>query len=364
MPALQDLSESDVNIEAGGLLRRNGEQYRITLPLFDVWATTENGTVVLAANTREVPDLPQWNSDLVEPPKPRIDGRWGLSEYALVPQIYNSSFPYLAWMPTRNFQRLGIPTQINRFRIFEEVASVDSVFVRHSGWQHRGHLRTDLREELQKDVIFYINQVDEIIRTEANSSSRLGAAEVRPPVIALVRAHNSAFCMRFPHLTYRDLLEYLAGLQRSVGELQGYSMWYDRIHYGDIPTSNRSFEMGLRGSIAESSADYDMLRKLGAPVWLELPLSHAHVLDPKKEVHLTRLSIERRTWAEMTVDKSLRDMHNGKLVRNKPLEYYPPSVDDLVIFELAARGYSPRTDVLLQDNRSARDVLSMVATVG
>ncbi|KAJ6531692.1 hypothetical protein B0H10DRAFT_1973265 [Mycena sp. CBHHK59/15] len=141
-------------------------------------------------------------------------------------------------------------------------------------------------------------------------------------------------------------------------------MWYDRIHYGDIPTSNRSFEMGLRGSIAESSAGYDMLRKLGAPVWLELPLSHAHVLDPKKEVHPTRLSIERRMWAEMTVDKSLRDMHNGKLVHNKPLEYYPPSVDDLVIFELAARGYSPWTDVLLQDNRSARDVLSMVATVG
>lgn len=326
---------------------------------FDAWARTKNSTVVVASNTKEVPDLPHWNSEIVWPTKPCIDGRWGMAEYSLIPQYYDVKFPYLAWLPTQKFHRLGLPTQINSFRIEEDPSEPNSVFVRHSGWTHRGHLNTDIREELQRDVVHYIEAVNGII-LEGNSTA---PPEVQPPVISLVRAHNSAFSMRFPHLTYRDLLEYLAGLQRSVAELQAYSLWYDRIQYGDIPASHRSFELGLRGSVARTHAEYISLRRLGVPVWLELVSTEGMTLDTVKQVQLTTLRIETRTWDEMPVSRFLSDTtRKGKLVHNKPLEYYPPVVDDISTYESAARGYSARKDIFCRDMRAAHDVLSMMKT--
>jgi hypothetical protein len=141
-------------------------------------------------------------------------------------------------------------------------------------------------------VVLYINKVNRIIEKEADSSSRVGPATVCFPVIALVRAHSSAFCMRFPHLTFHDLFEYLAGLQRSVAELQAYILWYDHIQYSDILSNTRSFELGLRGSIAQSNSEYVMLRKLGIPVWLELQSMENLQLDIAKEVKLRSMHVE------------------------------------------------------------------------
>ncbi|KAJ6536050.1 hypothetical protein B0H19DRAFT_1270865 [Mycena capillaripes] len=236
------------------------------------------------------------------------------------------------------------------------------MFVRHSGWTHRGFLKTELREELQTEVVHYIDLVEAIILKEADSSTRCGPSEVRPPVIALVRAHNSAFCMRFPHLTYRDLLEYMAGLQRSVAELQAYVLWHDRIQYGNIPASTRSFELGLRGSIAQNPTDYNALRKLGVPVWLELSQANMSLFDVTKRVELTAMRVETRKWDDMSVSQFLRDTRKGKLVHNKPLEYYPPAVDANTAYESAARGYSPRQDLICRDLHSLQDVLKMVET--
>ncbi|KAJ6514802.1 hypothetical protein C8R47DRAFT_492883 [Mycena vitilis] len=332
------------------------------LPIHDAWARSGKSTIILAGNTKQVPALPCWNLQLAEVARCRIDGRWGMAEYSVIPQPFDAAFPYLAWMPKTNFARLGFSTKINSFDINEDVADPNAVFVRHSGWKHRGHLRTEIREELQKDVVEYIHMVRDIIHKEADPHLRIGLPEVRPPVIALVRSHNSAFCMRFPHLTYRDLLEYTRGLQRSVAELQAYVMWYDRMHYADLPTSNRSFELGLRGSIAGSRTEYNTLRKLGAPVWLELSVPD-NTLDAHKRVDPTAMHVERRTWDQMQVSLSLRDTQDGKVVHNKPLEYYPPSVDALTTYELAARGYAPRQDVVCRDLRSLKDVLSMVESV-
>ncbi|KAF7335892.1 hypothetical protein MSAN_02326200 [Mycena sanguinolenta] len=331
---------------------------------FDAWATTPNSTIVLAGNTKQVPDIPRWNSNLdIGLPRPCIDGRWGLSEYSIVPQPFDPKFPYLAWMPTHNFARLGLRTKINQFRVIEDTGSPNSVFVRNSGWMHRGHLRTEIREELQQDVVHYIDLVNDIIRREADPSSRVGSEETRPPVIALVRAHNSAFCTRFAYLTFRDLLEYIAGLQRSVAELQAYSMWHDRMHYGDLPSSNRSFELGLRGSIAHTPEEYNDLKRLGVPVWLEIPSADGYGLDAGKETKVIQLQIETRTWNQMQVSPFLRDLNNGCLAHNKPLEYYPPMVADVNKYEAAARGYWPREDKLRRDLRCATDVMSMLKNI-
>ncbi|KAJ7143486.1 hypothetical protein C8R43DRAFT_1130571 [Mycena crocata] len=330
---------------------------------FDVWTKTIRGTIVLGGNTKEVPDLPSWKLEPADALKPCIDGRWGLFEYSTVPQLFDNNFPYLAWLPTDRFHRLGIPTEINRFRIDEDPLKPNSVFVRHSGWMHRGHLRTEIREKLQQDVVYYIEQVKRIIQEENDASTQKGAANVRPPVIALVRAHNAAFSMRFPHLTYRDLLEYLAGLQRSVAELQAYTMWYDRIQYGDVAASTRSFELGLRGSVATSLADYNYLHRLGVPVWMEVPFSETIASQTLKETEVKLLRVERRSWDDMPVEECLRDTRKGKLVHNKPLEYYPPAVEDPALYELAARGYAPRVDIYRGDYRSAKDVLSMVQNI-
>ncbi|KAJ6503624.1 hypothetical protein C8R45DRAFT_1185359 [Mycena sanguinolenta] len=331
---------------------------------FDAWATTPNSTIVLAGNTKQVPDIPALNSHLdIGLSRPCIDGRWGLFEYSVVPQPFDPKFPFLAWMPTHNFARLGLPTKINRFRVVEDITSPNSVFVRNSGWMHRGHLRTEIREELQQDVAHYIEHVNDIIRKEADPSSRLGSPETRPPVIALVRAHNTAFCTRFAYLTFRDLLEYIAGLQRSVAELQAYSMWYDRMHYGDLPLSNRTFELGLRGSIAQTPKEYNDLKRLGVPVWLEIASADGYVLDAGKETKMTPLHIETRTWNQMRVSHFLRDSANGRLAHNKPLEYYPPMVTDARKYEAAARGYWLRKDKLRRDLRCAKDVMSMLMDI-
>lgn len=331
---------------------------------FDAWAwIADSKTAVVTSNTKSVPNLPCWGSRGGEAPQPRIDGKWGMAEYSIIPQLYDVSSPYLAWMPTHRFTRLGFSTAVNSFRVIEEPANPNAVFVRHPGWKHRGYLHTEIREKLQMEVVRYIELVKDIIQSEANPKTRKGPAEVRPPVIALVRAHSSVFCMRFPHLTYRDLVEYVAGLQRSVAELQAYIMWYDRIQYGDVPASTRSFELGLRGTVAQSVTDYNTLRKLGVPVWLALPSSNVALLDAAKRVTPQLISVETRTWDDMPISHSLRDTYKGKLVHNKPLEYYPPLVDNWTTYEPAARGYSPRLDVVHRDLSSLRDVLAMVRTV-
>ncbi|KAJ6465462.1 hypothetical protein C8R45DRAFT_939653 [Mycena sanguinolenta] len=351
-------------ISRGPYLAALGSSLHISLEIeslvYDGWACTPNSSIVLAANTKEVPDIPHWNSNLSVTGVPCLDGRWGLSEYSTVPQLFDPEFPYLAWMPTQRFARLGLPTMINTFRVIEDVTAPNSVFVRNSGWQHRGHLRTEIWEKLQEDVVHYIESAGRIIRNEADPSLRVGSPEARPPVIALVRAHNSAFCMRFAYLTLRDLAEYIAGLQRSVAELQAYTMWYDHMHYSDLPSSNRSFELGLRGSIARTVEEYNLLRRLGAPVWLEIEESQESLLDPKKKTRVTLLRVETRIWEEMPVSHFLRNSTQGCLVHNKPLEYYPPSVVDASKYERAARGYWPREDKLRRDLRCRDDVLSML----
>ncbi|KAJ6624021.1 hypothetical protein B0H10DRAFT_1943513 [Mycena sp. CBHHK59/15] len=331
-------------------------------PPYDAWSHTPNGTIVLASNTKVVPNLPFWNDALQESPMPRIDGRWGMSEYLSVPQPYDASSPYLAWLPTHNFRRIGMPTDINSFDITEDPKTPNTIFVRHPGWKHWGHLNTELREKLQQDVIFYIDQVDTIIVKLSKDSPAFWSnySHVQLPVIALVYAHNSAFCMRFPHLTYRDLLEYLAGLQRAVSELQAFIMWYDRIQYADIPSNSCGFELGLRGSIANTCEEYNLLRRLGVPVWLQLATSDLLVPDPQKETTCLSLHVETRLWSGMPVSISLKDIHKGKLVHNKPLEYYPPCVKEPRQYESAARGYSVRFDIFNRDLKSADDVLEMV----
>ncbi|KAJ6464470.1 hypothetical protein C8R45DRAFT_1174608 [Mycena sanguinolenta] len=357
--------DKELQLEARGpYLAALGSSLHISLEMeslvYDGWARAPNSSIVLAANTKEVPDIPHWNSNLSVTGVPCLDGRWGLSEYSTVPQLFDPEFPYLAWMPTHRFARLGLPTMINTFRVIEDVTTPNSVFVRNSGWQHRGHLRTEIREKLQEDVVHYIESAGRIIRNGADPSLRVGSPEARPPVIALVRAHNSAFCMRFAYLTPRDLAEYIAGLQRSVAELQAYTMWYDRMHYSDLPSSNRSFELGLRGSIARTVEEYNLLRKLGAPVWLEIEESQESLFDPKKKTRVTLLRVETRTWEEMPVSHFLRNSMQGRLVHDKPLEYYPPSVADASKYERAARGYWPREDKLRRDLRCRDDVLSML----
>ena len=116
--------------------------------VYDGWACMPNLSIVLAANTEEVPDIPHWNSNLSVTGVPYLDGRWGLSEYSTVPQLFDPKFPYLAWMPTQRFARLGLPTMINTFRVIEDVTILNSVFIRNSRWQHRGHLRTEIWEKL------------------------------------------------------------------------------------------------------------------------------------------------------------------------------------------------------------------------
>jgi hypothetical protein len=323
---------------------------------YDVWAQSPNGTLVIASNTKQIPHIPRWDRSLNPAAIPRTDGRWGLLEYSLVPQIYDPHFPFLAWISVGNHERLAMSTQINAFVLTPN----DVRFIRHSGWPHRGYLDTIVRENLQRDVVEFIDRIQLLIATQEATGEldRLGA---RPPVIAMVRAHNACFSMRIPHLTYRDILEYLAGLQRAIAELQAYIMWYDRMQYQDLATPLvPGGKRGLRGSIALRLEDYEYLRAMGVPVWLELDQSWLGHLDVLKECSMESVNIEARLWTQVSVTPSLQDFRAGGLVHNKPLEYYPPKVDDPNCFERAARGYSSRVDSYRHDSYTFEDVKKMM----
>ncbi|KAJ6600654.1 hypothetical protein B0H10DRAFT_1958776 [Mycena sp. CBHHK59/15] len=137
-------------------------------------------------------------------------------------------------------------------------------------------------------------------------------------------------------------------------------MWYDRIQYADIPSNSRGFKLGLRGSIANTREEYNLLQRLGVPVWLQLATLDLLVPDPQKETTCLSLHVETRLWSGMPVSISLKDIHKGKLVHNKPLEYYPPCVKEPRQYKSAARGYSVRFDIFNRDLKSADDVLEMV----
>ncbi|KAJ7160770.1 hypothetical protein C8R46DRAFT_1038007 [Mycena filopes] len=130
---------------------------------------------------------------------------------------------------------------------------------------------------------------------------------------------------------------------------------------GSVPRSSRSFELGLWGSIAKSPSEFALLSSLGAPVWWELGVSTCDGLDSNKETALTSLRIETRVWEDVVPAAALhRDVHKGRLVHNKPLEYYPPAVTDPSKYESAARGYFYRADTVHRDAGSFKDVLEMV----
>ncbi|KAK7031884.1 hypothetical protein R3P38DRAFT_3313818 [Favolaschia claudopus] len=322
---------------------------------YDVWAHTLSGSIVIGSNTKHVPSLPHWDPLLDTRPIPRIDGHWGLLEYSVVPQLHKPKFPYLAWMPTGSLDRLNLNVYINKFRLQDNPAA----FVRHPSWPQRGYLETTIREKLQADVVVYICQVETLIASQ--ESSRLSeSVGVTPPVIAMVRAHNASFCMRSPHLTYRDLLEYIAGLQQSVAELQAYILWCDQMLYAELPTTVRNSETGLRGSIAVSEADYLVLRNLGVPVWLELGSENLLRVEGSKQVLLQRVSVETGLWQDAGVARSLQNIRGGALVHNKPLEYYPPPAAASTNFEDVARGYAARTDKYNEDRYSRADVSRML----
>ncbi|KAJ7710178.1 hypothetical protein B0H16DRAFT_1480746 [Mycena metata] len=272
-----------------------------SIPSHDVWAHTPNSMIVFASNTKQIPDIPAWNSTLVQPLRLCIDGRWGFFEYSRVPQLFDPVFPYLAWMPTDKFNWLGFSTKINSFQVVDNIQHAeDSVF---------GYLRTTVWEGLQQDVVDYIEQ-------------------------------------------------------HAMAELQAYLMWYDHIHFGALPRSTCSFELGLRGSIACSHADYIIPTKLGVPAWFEVPTADCGNLDAGKRTALTGLRIELRTWEDIQGSDFLCDTHKGLLVHNKPLEYYPPIVVDASTYESAAQGYLPHEDVVHRDLRLLADVLKMVEVTG
>ncbi|KAJ7776601.1 hypothetical protein DFH07DRAFT_766796 [Mycena maculata] len=324
---------------------------------YDIWAYSSNNTVVIASNTRQIPDLPKWNHTLVDSPLPRVDGRWGFDEYSRIPQIYDSTAPYLAWLPLGPLRQAELPSQINVFSLNPTSAA----FVRNPGWPHRGYLDTALRENFQKDVVWYIDRLRSLIAAEeAKVDSIHEDLGIKPPVIAMVRSHNACFSLRFPHLTYRDVVEYFAALQRSLAELQAYIMWHDRMEYAELPTVFSGSETGLRGAIVATLADYTHLRRLGAPVWWEFGMSDAPNLDGTKQGVMTPLAIECQPWAAEGIPPALRDTHKGKLIHNKPLEYYPPHVNNKDTFERAARGYSERLDNYNEDKHCVADVRKMM----
>jgi hypothetical protein len=244
-----------------------------------------------------------------------VDGLWGGHEWTLYPQPYCHEFPYLAWLrlPSNNATSNVLTSPVhkkmwqvhpNKSNIHFVDPSVFSVF----------------RDKLEDVKAAVLNPFHDIM-TDTRFS------HIQHPKIAYSRAFEALDRLEKEFGAWRDFVEVVRGLQRSLLELLAFADWWHDIQQGEgfqpplrAPTRGAIFDdEDLYASHARwSIASYIVVR------------NDRLLLDPNKRVDLSSRSLSRVDV--MSIQPLLHSLH---------LWYYPPHVRDVYTnFETAARGYA------------------------
>jgi hypothetical protein len=153
---------------------------------------------------------------------------------------------------------------------------------------------------------------------------------VQPPEMAYARAFGALDWLQQEFGAWRDFLEVVRGLQRSLIELLAFADWWHDVQEGE--EFNPPFRARTRGAIFEDGDLYVNHVRWSIASYLIIP-NDCCALDPMKRV-----------------DLSPRTLSRTNVISNQPLQhtlrlwYYPPDVGDVHDFETVARGYADRLD--------------------
>ena len=332
----------------------------------DVYHFINPSSVIVAINTDCIwPEVPSG-----ERAYPRSDGWWGPHEYALLPQPYDSSSPYMAWIPSldaydsADFSRLtGLdPTIVMlNFSSFPLVPSPDHFKTTHI--QLTTNPRLPIHPSLptkpgsvtggvKKPGLDFCSASDamrRVVKTQVDTlSERVGQVvadlgsdpshRIRLPEQALFHLKQAYYWNLLPG-TNTECGHHLilAGMKRAAMELHGFILWH-RDYKASLNQARpivRKYQKWYRsrGAVVSDEEDYAYLARRDIPAWMTID---AHTWKPNpsaRAVCTTPIPIHR----DPMFPPGYKGGHHTAIL------FYPPEAEDP--FELSARGYAGRRDV-------------------
>ena len=248
-----------------------------------------------------------------------VDGLWGEHEWTLYPQPYCHKFPYLAWLrlPSKNAVSDVLTTPVHKkmWQAHPSKTNVHLVDPRVFG---------ELKNKLEEVKAAVSSPFRDFI-----TNTRF--PRVQHPKIAYSRAFEALDRLEREFGAWRDFVEVVRGLQRSLLELLAFADWWHDVQQGK--DFRPPFRPPTRGAIFDNEKLYTSHTRWSIASYL-IVRNDRFVLDPDK-----RIALLPRNSSRMDV------MSIQPLIHSLHLWYYPPHVTEVSTnFETAARGYAERLD--------------------
>jgi hypothetical protein len=303
---------------------------------FSAYSTLDADQVVIAENCDHVYEPPKPSTT----PYPFFDGSWGPNEYTRLPFPFDTTSPYLAWIPLHHndvLASIDIPDSITRLRLSNQV------FDQVANRSRLGTLNDAVVDAISQEITFYRNAVEVAYhyQTRFNLDYWHGW-----PIRAVKPPHNALRVLRFGFLTikkfqlaYYDMGYLIASLKRMAAEIQGYLLWVEsgRTWGWNTPRPKVGYE--ARGAFANDRNAWDYLSAMGVPVYMVAPTS---ALDLASAEHRGLIK-----WFDRLEDRRVDEFlpPEERHWRGFPARYhhtiahyfYPPHVPTPDVFESVAR---------------------------
>jgi hypothetical protein len=271
------------------------------------------GHIILAANVDTIPTPPRRHQAHV-----MVDGWWGEHEWSLYPQPYRPEFPYLPWLrlPSRNGSDI-LTNSVHKGMWKLDPTKTNTHFVDHELFREFECKLEDVKAAVS----------DPFREIDSDTHFR----HVRPPKIAYRRAFEALDRLEMEFGTWRDFVEVVRGLQRSLLELLAFADWWHDVQQDDA--FQQPVRSTIRGAIFNNEDLYVNHARRLIPSYITIR-NDLFIPDPDKRVSLSPRNMSRMDV--ITTQPYLHSLH---------LWYYPPHVRDVYTdFESAARGYGDRLD--------------------
>jgi hypothetical protein len=340
-------------------------------PKFDVYHFHNPSLITVAFNVNYI-----WPETLLqEKPCARLDGWWGPHEYAILPQPFDPSSPYMAWIPSLDayrqpeFARLtGLDPAIvlldfadfplvpveGHFSPPDARPTIDPPLCpslpMRPGTANTTRPRLNFCSASEPMKLVISTQLEKLSRPAIRALAEIRDDSVRLPIQALYHLKQSYYWNLLPGTnTTAGHHLILAGMKRAVMELHGFILWYQDYKRGLDPWPRpiaREFQKSFRcrGALVENQDDCDYLEKRDIPVWMKIDTEKFQPHHSARAVSLTPIPIHRQPMFPA----------NYKGGHHAALFFYPPDPEDGCSFELSARGYSGRRDIYQIDAEIAR----------
>jgi hypothetical protein len=329
----------------------------------DVFHYTRPPLAIIGANTGVI-----WAKTFpAEPIAARSDGWWGPHEYVILPQTYDRSSPYMAWIPSQKayedsnfFKYTGLDPSLALLSFDEfplvpvpkfSTTPAELGHIPHTianlppkpqvVTPNKAHLSffntsDDMRAIVKEQVFALISEVRRVID---NLHQNPDFHFIRMPEEALFRLKQAYYWNLLPDtVTNIGHTLILAGLKRAVYELHGFLLWRkdDAIRVEPLPHQGYFAKLyGTRGVIVDNYRDYNAVGRFGVAVYMEANLDDITLQPTVNEVELSPIPIHRQLLEPL----GSRSGHHTYIY------FYPPIAEHFAFYELAARGYVSRLDV-------------------